>query len=174
MPPTGPSTHDDAAPDDASIVSLDGLWRPIVAGLAGSAAHSAIMFFKSWSGLLPGFHPYRTLQETLALWIDMSVHPAVPWIVSYANGMLVLGFLFRLLYRQLPGQSGAAKGAVFGVIGWLIMGLVFFPLLGLGPFATRIGLGIWPGLFSLAMVLAYSVVLGVVYSILRPARVVEL
>jgi hypothetical protein len=43
------------------------------------------------------------------------------------------------------------------------MGLVFFPLLGLGLFATGIGLGVWPALFSLAMLLTYSVVMGVVY-----------
>jgi len=51
----------------------------------------------------------------------------------------------------------------FGVWCWVVMGLVFFPLLGLGLFATGIGLGVWPALFSLAMLLTYSVVMGVVY-----------
>jgi hypothetical protein len=44
--------------------------------------------------------------------------------------------------------------------------LVFFPLLGLGLFASKLDLGIWPALFSLAMLLTYSVVLGVVYAAL--------
>jgi hypothetical protein len=43
------------------------------------------------------------------------------------------------------------------------MGLIFFPLIGLGPFAFQAGLGIAPALLSLAMLLTYSVVLATVY-----------
>ena len=43
------------------------------------------------------------------------------------------------------------------------MNLIFFPLIGLGPFAMRVGLGIKPTMLSLFMVLTYSVVLGIVY-----------
>ena len=43
------------------------------------------------------------------------------------------------------------------------MGLIFFPLIGLGPFAFGAGLGIAPALLSLAMLLTYSLVLGTVY-----------
>ena len=46
------------------------------------------------------------------------------------------------------------------------MNLVFFPLLGMGLFATRIGLGFAPALFSIAMLLAYSIVMGFVYAAL--------
>jgi hypothetical protein len=55
----------------------------------------------------------------------------------------------------------------FGIVGWAAMGSIFFPLLGLGLFATRLDLGIQPALFSLAMLLAYSVVLGSVYAALN-------
>jgi hypothetical protein len=51
----------------------------------------------------------------------------------------------------------------FGLIGWLFMGLIFFPLIGLGPFAVAVGLGIAPAVMSLGMVLTYSMVLGTVY-----------
>jgi hypothetical protein len=43
------------------------------------------------------------------------------------------------------------------------MGLIFFPVIGLGPFAIGVGLGIGPAMLSLAMVLTYSIVLGTVY-----------
>ena len=36
------------------------------------------------------------------------------------------------------------------------MGLIFFPVIGLGPFAFGAGLGIAPTLLSLAMLLTYS------------------
>jgi hypothetical protein len=52
---------------------------------------------------------------------------------------------------------------IFGLIGWILMGLIFFPLIGLGPFALQAGLGIAPALLSLAMLLTYSVVLATVY-----------
>jgi hypothetical protein len=87
----------------------------------------------------------------------------VPWLLSFLNGMTILGFLFARLHRLLHGRTGLSKGLSFGVIGWLFMGLVFFPSIGLGPFAISVGLGIAPALMSLGMVLAYSTVLGTVY-----------
>src|SRR6516164_5338518 len=77
--------------------------------------------------------------------------------------MTILGFLFGRLNRLLPGRTGLSKGLSFGLIGWLFMGLLFFPLIGLGPFAIGAGLGIAPAMMSLGMVLTYSVVLGTVY-----------
>lgn len=47
------------------------------------------------------------------------------------------------------------------------MGLIFFPLIGLGPFAIRVGAGLGPTLLSLSMLLSYSLVLGTVYAALN-------
>jgi hypothetical protein len=91
----------------------------------------------------------------------------VPWLLSFLNGMTILGFLFARLKRLLPGRTGARKGLAFGLVGWLFMGLVFFPVIGLGPFAIGADLGISPATLSLAMVLTYSVVLGAVYAALE-------
>ena len=87
----------------------------------------------------------------------------MPWALSFLNGMTIMGFLFARMNKLLPGRTGAAKGLTFGVIGWLLMGLIFFPAIGLGPFAMRVGAGIGPALWSLAMLLTYSIVLGTVY-----------
>ncbi len=128
------------------------------------------MILKSRAGLLPSFQPYDDLQRLLGDLVGGSVGPAAPWILSFANGSLVLGFLFGRTYRLLPGRSGAVKGLVFGLIGWILMGLVFFPLLGRGLFATQAGLGLLPAAFSLVMVLTYSIIMGIAYSILCPTR----
>ena len=146
------------------------IWKSIAAGLCGSAAHHLLMTFKSWAHLLPSFQPYNDLQNILAGFTGGSVHPWLPWALSYFNGSVVLGFLFGRVYRRLPGRNGAMKGAAFGFAVWLAMGLVFFPLLGKGLFAAQTALGFVPTAFTLLMVLTYSVTLGVAYSLLDPQR----
>ncbi len=148
---------------------IDRIWKPIAAGLCGSAAHTALMTFKSWANLLPSFQPYNDLQALLIRLTGGAVYPWVPWALSYFNGAVVLGFLFGRIYRWLPG-GGAIKGATFGLGVWIAMGLVFFPAIGKGLFAAQTRLGLVPTLFTLVMVLTYSVTLGIAYSLLDPPR----
>jgi hypothetical protein len=149
-------------------MGASGLWKSLAAGLCGSAAHTGLMFLKSWMGLLPSFQPYEDLQQMLSHLVGGSVHPLVPWALSFLNGAVVLGTLFGRTYRLLPGRSGAAKGFVFGVLGWIAMGMFFFPMLGRGLFATQAGLGVLPALFSMLMLLTYSIIMGIAYSALNP------
>lgn len=127
-----------------------------------------LMYFKSRAGLLPSFQPYESLQMTLSRMTGNAVHPIVPWALSFLNGSTIVGLVFGYIYRSLPGSTGAIKGMMFGVLAWAIMGIAFFPVIGLGLFGFEAGLGIAPALFSLAMLLAYSVIMGVVYGALNP------
>ena len=138
--------------------------KAAIAGLCGSATHSLLMFAKAQLGILESFQPYQSLQMALIYWTGDYVHPAVPWLISYLNGSTLASFAFARLYRHLPGNSGPIKGLISGVLGWLAMDLICFPLLGLGPFATQVGLGLRPAMFSLLMVLTYSIAMGSVYS----------
>jgi hypothetical protein len=131
------------------------------------------MFLKSRTGWLASFQPYDDLQQALSQLIGSSVHSLIPWALSFLNGSVLLGFLFGRAYRLLPGESGAAKGFVFGVLGWMLMGLAFFPMLGRGLFGVQAGLGFQPAVFSLMMVLSYSVIMGVIYSTLKPHGAAE-
>ena len=142
------------------------IWRSIVAGACGSIVHFIFMYLKSRTNLLPLFQPYQSFQTTLAHWVGTNVPAIVPWILSFLNGMTILGFLFARSNRMLPGKSGAAKGVIFGLIGWVIMGLIIFPAIGLGPFAIGVGSGLGPALLSLVMLQVYSIVLGTVYGLL--------
>jgi len=153
------------------MVVKDWIWKPLVAGLSGTLVHFVFMYFKMRAGLLPSFQPYQSFQHTLSQWIGTVVPAIVPWLLSFVNGMAILGFLFGRINGLLPGRSGITKGVVFGLIGWVLMGLIFFPLIGLGAFAFRAGLGIAPALMSLAMLLTYSVVLATVYIVLdKPSK----
>ena len=127
------------------------IWKPLVAGLSGTLVHFLFMYLKTRAGLLPSFQPYQGLQHTLSQWVGTDVPAIVPWLLSFVNGMAVLGFLFGRINGLLPGRNGITKGVIFGLIGWVLMGLIFFPLIGLGAFALRAGLGIAPALMSLAM-----------------------
>lgn len=139
------------------------LWKPLIAGSAGSMVHFLFMHLKSWMGLLPSFQPYQSLQIALGHWVGANVPAIVPWALSFLSGATILGFLFARIYRLLPGRNGATKGMIFGLIGWLLVGLIFFPVIGLGPFAIEVGSGAAPALLSLVMLQTYSIVLGTVY-----------
>ena len=139
------------------------IWKSVIAGLAGTIVHTLFMYFKTRIGLLPSFQPYQSFQIALSRLIGANVPAFVPWALTFLNGMTILGFLFGRINRLLPGKTGVAKGLTFGLIGWVLMGLIFFPLIGLGPFAVQVGLGAAPALLSLAMLLTYSTVLGAVY-----------
>ena len=143
------------------------IWKSAVAGLCGTLAHYTLMYFKVRTGLMPSFQPYQALQASLGELVGREVHPSVPWLLSFVNGMAVLGFAFGRLYRHIPGGNGLIKGLVFGVAGWLLMNLVFLPVLGFGPFGSATDLGIQPALFTFAMLQTYSLVMGQVYAMLN-------
>ena len=78
--------------------------------------------------------------------------------------------MFARINRLLPGKTGAVKGVTFGLIGWVFMGVIFFPLIGLGPFAMGAGSGSGPAVLSFVMLQTYSIVLGTVYVALDARR----
>lgn len=149
-----------------SPLSGDRIWKSIVAGVSGSIAHSLLMYVKSRVGLLPSFQPYDNFQATISHLVGSAVDPMVPWALSFLNGSTLVGFIFGYSYQWLPGRNGVTKGAAYGIFGWIIMGMIFFPVIGLDFFARGAGLGISPALFSLAMLLTYSIVMGAVYDAL--------
>jgi hypothetical protein len=146
----------------------DWIWKSFIAGLCGTIAHTLLMFFKARTGLLPSFQPYQSLQSSLSHLVGSAVPPVVPWAISFVNGSTIVGLLFGGMFPLLPGTNGIVKGIVVGVFGWLLMGSLFFPLLGLGFFATGPGIGFEPALFALAMMLTYSVAMGIVFAALHP------
>ncbi len=143
------------------------IWKSLIAGLCGAIAHTLLIYVKVHAGWLPSFQPYEALQRTLNGVVGRNVPAIIPWAISYVNSMTIVGLLFGGSYRLLPGKHGISKGFLVGVLVWLIMGAVFFPLVGLGFFAWDVGQGLKPTLFSLTMVQAYSSVMGKVFAVLN-------
>lgn len=142
------------------------LRNAFIAGFCGTVVHSLLLLIHSKSGPLPGFQPNEDIQRGLSWLMGTDVHPSVTWLLSFVNGALIWGFIFGQAYRFLPGQGPWLKGAFFGVCAWMAMGLLFFPLVDRGIFATKLGFGIAPAILMLVALLAYSVTMSFVYDLL--------
>lgn len=151
-------------------IDLNRFWRSVAAGFCGNLVHTVLMALKSWAHWLPSFDPYRDLQASLTAALGTSVPAVVPWLLSYFNGAVVLGLIYGLIYRRIPGGNGVVKGAIYGIVGWVLIGLLFLPLHGKGMFGIHAGLGLAPAFFTLLMILTYSVTLGVAYAALDPEK----
>ena len=139
----------------------------LIAGLCGTSVHSLLLLVHSKIGPLPAFQPNDDIQRGLSWLTGTEIHPAVAWLLLFVNGAVIWGFVFGQAYRFLPGKSPWQKGVFFGVCAWIVMGLVFFPLVDRGIFAVRLGLGIAPAILLLVMLLTYSVTMSLVYHLLN-------
>ena len=147
---------------------LNNLASSFLAGAGATLMHVALMTIKHRAGILPTFEPYADLQRLLSF--SWSLDPPWSWLLPYVNGALVLGFVFGRLFAYLPGRSAIAKGAAFGFPAWLAMNLGFFPLVGRGVFAWKLGLGAWPAALTLAMLMLYATVMSLLYAALTGSR----
>ena len=134
----------------------------MLAGAGATSVHLALMALKASAGILPAFDPYADLQRLLFGATAGTFQPP-SWVLAYVNGGLILGLLFGRLVVYLPGRTPLARGAAFGLIGWLGMGLGLLPLAGRGLFGVRLELGAWPAALMLAMLLIYSITMSVLY-----------
>lgn len=122
---------------------------------------------RHWLGILPGFEPYNDLQLTLARTIGTAMPQSLLWILTLINGALIWSAIFSWAYDLIPGRTAIAKGIVVAVFAWLVVGVLIFPLVGLGAFARNAGMGAWPAILMLAMLGAYCLTLSGVYGWLR-------
>jgi hypothetical protein len=142
------------------------LIKAVTAGALASITHAALMWMKTYSGALPEFQPYSDLQRTLTSLTGAFVPQSLLWVLGLINGALILGPSQHWTYNLLPGRGWIAKGLVFGILAWVFMGLVLFPLIGEGFFGLSVGRGILPSLQALIMMLVYSLTLSAIYSVL--------
>ena len=147
-------------------MTLSPLLRSLLAGLAGTCAHFALMFLKTRLDIVPGFQPYAELQRGVALATGASLSAPLAYALTFFNGAVVLGLVFGRIFRRLPGQTPLAKGLFFALCAWAAAGCVMFPLLGRGPFAWGLGLGFAPAILMLVMLSVYSLAMSYAYAVL--------
>jgi hypothetical protein len=143
-------------------MDFDYICKSIAAGLCGSAFRTyGVEILAPNPADLSALRQFADVADS-RFWQFGTPYGPVGVVVQCS---VVLGFLFGHFYQRLPGRTGVIKGMLFGFAVWIAMNLTFFPAIGKGLFAAQTGLGIAPTFFTLAMVLTYSVTLGVAYSI---------
>jgi hypothetical protein len=155
----------------ACLTNLTGIRNSVIAGLCGTVVHSLLALVHSKTGPLPEFQPNDDFQRVLSWLIGHDLHPGVAWLILFINGAVIWGFIFGQVYRFLPGKHAWQKGVFFAICVWLVMGFVFFPLVGRAIFAVDLGAGAAPAILLLVMLFTYSVTMSLVYHFLNQASV---
>jgi hypothetical protein len=152
-------------------LKLRNFFFSLLAGLGATSVHVVLMGIKHRAAILPGFEPYEDLHRLLSPITPQALEPPLSWLVPDINGALILGFVFGQLFVYLPGRTPVIKGAAFGLVAWLVLGLGLFPLTGQGLFASELGLGGLPAMLMFVMLMVYAIVMSLLYAWLTtPAR----
>lgn len=144
--------------------------KGILAALAATIVLSILMLIKSAAGLLPEVNAVQMLAGTASR-AGLPGTAIIGWILHFLIGAVLWGLLFVWIGTRLPGGR-VVQGIEFGVLAWLSMMLIVFPIAGAGLF----GLAIGPpaAVATLVLHIIYGAVLGWMYQTLEtrqaPAR----
>lgn len=133
-------------------VKLD-MARSIMGGFVGTVAITMMMYFVAPRMLGHPMDIAKMLGSMLGgnWWAGMVMH--------FINGTIIFPLIFAyLLYSLLPGGP-AVKGAIWGVVLWLLAQAVVLPMMGAGFFSIYSG-GIKAVISSLMGHLVYGALLG--------------
>ena len=135
--------------------------RAVAAGVIGTAAMTALLIVEPSVGL-PRIAIGQILSTALGLApAYLAIGPAVGWGIDF-----LVGVAFALVYagvfeRRLPGGA-LARGAIYGIMVFVLAQLVFMPSVGGGVF-SRGDLQMIAG--SLMGHLVYGVLVGWIYGL---------
>jgi uncharacterized membrane protein YagU involved in acid resistance len=128
--------------------------RLVLGGFAGTLAMTAMMYFVA---------PMMGVRMDIAAMLGSMLGGS--WtaglLMHFANGALVFPLVYGyLLASRLPG-SPALRGALWGVVLWLIAQTMVMPMMGAGLFSAAAG-GLVAAAGSLVGHLLYGAIFGVV------------
>jgi hypothetical protein len=133
-------------------------WKGVIAGFIATAVLSVIMMVMDGAGFNPQFN-IVTLLDNLG-----SIGRAGAWADHFIVGMLLWGPIFAGFDSVTPKFGRWLKGMLFGMIAWVMMMLLFMPVVGMGLFGAS--LGIMGPVVMLIFHLIYGAVLGLSFGLL--------
>jgi len=108
--------------------------RAAAAGLLGTAAMTALLLIEPSVGL-PNIAIGQILSTSLGFAsAHLTVGPALGWIVHFLVGIGLALVYAGFFERRLPGGP-LLRGALYGVLVFVVAQLVFMPLVGGGVFS---------------------------------------
>ncbi len=132
--------------------------KALLAGLAGTAVMTMLMLLAPKMGMPP-------MNIGAMLGSVMGGNVALGWVAHLMIGtLLALGYSAWFAAR-LPGAP-ALRGAIFGLLPWLMAQLVVMPMMGMGLFSGSM----IAAAGSLMGHLAYGIVLGLAYGTAEAAH----
>ena len=129
------------------------LWKAVLGGVVGTTAMTAMMY-----ALAPFVmnHP-----PDIATMLDSAPYWLAAIFLHFINGSITLPLAYAYLgFRVLPGQPWL-RGAMWGLILWVLAELLVMPLMGAGLFSAGSGrMAIAAAIILLFGHLAYGTLLG--------------
>jgi hypothetical protein len=134
------------------------IFQLVAGGFAGTVALALVMLVLEPAFVSRSPDPFRALGMELA-----NPHGLGLVVLHFFNGTIVfpLGFAFFAGRVRAPWL---AKGLIWGLILWLLAGLVVMPMSGFGPFGYHVG-GLKVAASTLVAHLAYGGAQGLIASI---------
>lgn len=149
-------------------VFMDAL-KGIVAAVVATAVLAGLMYLNQNMQWVPGLDLVASFMK-----LSGSVEIVTGWIVFGVVLALIGGLVFSLLDAHLDKPEGweeIARGLLFGVGAFLLVGVLVMPMSGADAFAMKYGIG---GPIYLAVVfLVYGAVMGFIYGMMRPEPATE-
>jgi uncharacterized membrane protein YagU involved in acid resistance len=135
--------------------------RATAAGVIGTGVITALWQVEPAIGLprIAVGHILSTFMSVSVAHLNVGI--AGGWIVHFCVGIVLALIYAGVFARRLPG-SPLARGAVYGVLVFLLAQIVFMPLVG-GGFFSRGDMELLAG--SLIGHLAYGIVVGWIYDL---------
>ena len=132
--------------------------KGLIAGLAATLVLSALVMLKASLNIVPELSVIQLLTRI------GGITPVQAWMDHFIVGVVVWGLLFTACESTIDKGSHLVKGVAFGVFAWLVMMIVFMPLVGAGLFGAK--LGFTAAAVTLFYHLVYGAVLGATYGAL--------
>ena len=109
--------------------------RAAGAGLIGTAAMTTLLLIEPSVGL-PQIAMGQILSTSMG---STAAHlpngPAIGWLIHFVMGMVLALVYARFIVNVLPGNA-LARGAIFGLLVFLLAQVTFMPLVGGGVFSS--------------------------------------
>ena len=133
-------------------------WKGVIAGFVAALVLAAIFVTLNAVGILPDLD-IITLIDHLG-----SIGRGGAWADHFIVGALLWGPIFTAYDAMSLARPRWQKGLIFSVGAWVMMMLIFMPVVGGGLFGWRFGIGASVGMLVLHLI--YGIVLGVVFQLL--------